>query len=414
MTSVEEISWLRDVFSQEELKDSGVEGVKVLRSRKASICLLCKGGRLLCGKSYCPIVAKAKTMVKLNPLISSDHIEGSTPPSVFVGRMGYPKVALGPMVPPYYGDTELLDTPEHWVGRSILDNLQELAMGANPTETEVAFTKKPRLALSLDDNSQPFGPSAPLLFFKTSNINVDRRVEKAFSDGDLKASEAVMKLYREGVMVTRIQRPFSLGMFGLRPKRRLVPTRWSITAVDNTISLRLIDDIKQYETIDEYRVYTYTNLDNRFVVILMPQPWRFEWIEAWFPGTTWNVSGATPAIMGDWEDYEGRKTYASVGGCYYSARLATAENLSGERRQAATLLLREIHPGYILPVGVWNVRESVRRAFETAPDKFDSLGAALAQAMKGLTIPIKIWTRNSVMLRRLLLQKKITDFLKSR
>jgi hypothetical protein len=439
MVSVEEISWLRDVFSQEELKESGVEGVKVLSSRKTSICLLCKGGRMLCGKSYCPIVAKAKTMVKLNPLISSNHIEGSTPPSVFVGRMGYPKVALGPMVSPYYGDTELLDTPEHWVGRSIneiinyrfslirgkfkasvndvqmggriFDNLQELAMGANPTETEVAFTKKPRLALSLDDNSQPFGPSAPLLFFKTSNINVDRRVEKAFSDGDLKASEAVMKLYRERVMVTRIQRPFSLGMFGLRPKRRLVPTRWSITAVDNTISLRLIDEIKQYETIDEYRVYTYTNLDNRFVVILMPQPWRFEWIEAWFPGTTWNVSGATPAIMGDWEDYEGRKTYASVGGCYYSARLATAEKLSWERRQAAALLLREIHPGYILPVGVWNVRESVRRAFETAPDKFDSLGAALAHAMKGLTIPLKIWIRNSVMLRQLLLQKRITDFL---
>ena len=99
------------------------------------------------------------------------------------------------------------------MGGRIFDNLQELAMGANPTETEVAFTKKPRLALSLDDNSQPFGPSAPLLFFKTSNINVDRRVEKAFSDGDLKASEAVMKLYRERVMVTRIKRPFSLGMF---------------------------------------------------------------------------------------------------------------------------------------------------------------------------------------------------------
>lgn len=443
MVSVGEISWLRGVFSPEELEGGGVlGGVEVLGSSKVSLCLLCKGGSMLCGKSYCPVVAKAKMMVKLNPLISSDHVEGSTPPSVFVGRMGYPKVALGPMVPPYFGDTEILDAPERWVGLSIdeimnyrfslirgkvrasvydaqkggriLDDLQELAMGVHPTEAEAGFAKKPRLALSLDDNSQPFGPSAPLLSFKTSSVSVDQRIEKAFSDWDLKASEAVMQLYREGVTVTRIQRPFSVGMFGSRSRRRLVPTRWSITAVDSTISLRLIDEIKQYETIDEYRVYTYANLDNRFAAILMPQPWCFEWIEAWFPGTTWNADGAAPAIMGDWEDYGGRTTYASVGGCYYSARLATAEKLSWERRQAATLILREIHPGYILPVGVWNVRESVRRAFETAPDKFDSLGAAFAHAMKGLTIPLKIWIRNSVMLRRLLLQKRITDFLKSR
>ncbi len=440
MVSVEEISWLRDVFSQEELKDSGVEGVEVFKPWKASICLLCKGGRMLCGKSYCSIIAKAKAMVKLNPLIASEHIEGSTPPSVFVGRMGYPKVTLGPMVPPYFGDTEILDTPEYWVGHSIneiidyrfslirgkfkasiydaqmggriLDNLQELAMGVRPTEAEVAFTKKPRMTLSLDDNSQPFGPSAPLLFFKTSNINVDRRIERVFSDGDLKSSAAVMRLYREGVMMTRIQRSFSLGMFGLRSRRRLVPTRWSITAVDSAISLRLIEEIKHYETIDEYRVYTYTNLDNRFAVILMPQPWRFEWIEAWFPGTTWNVAGAAPAIMGDWEDYEGRKTYANVGGCYYSARLAAAEKLSCERRQAAVLILREIHPGYILPVGVWNVRESIRMAFRATPERFDSLEAALTDAMKRLTIHLKNWVSHSAILRRSLLQKRITDFLK--
>jgi len=437
MVSLEEVSWLRDALP-EVMGEVGVLEAVEVKPQRASLCLLCKGGRMLCGKPYCPIIAKAKAAVNLTPLITSQHIEGSTPPSVFVGRIGYPKVTLGPMVPPYHGDTEILDAPERWVGRSIseiigyryslirgkvrasvydvqrggrlLDDLQELAMGAQPTEAEAIFTKTPRGSLTLDDNSQPFGPSAPLRSFKASNVKVDRRVERAFSDWDLKASEAVVALYENGVDVTRVQRPFSLGMFGLKPQRRLVPTRWSITAVDSILSLHLIDEIKQYETIDEYRVYTYTHLDNRFVALLLPHLWRFEWIEAWFPGTTWNTNGASPAIMGDWEDYDGRKTYASVGGCYYSARLATAEKLSRERRQAAALILREIHPGYILPVGVWNVRESVRRALGTTPQTFDTLKAALAHAVKGLTIPLKTWVQNSIILRRALLQTRITDF----
>ncbi|MEM3173248.1 MAG: hypothetical protein QXE82_06875, partial [Candidatus Nitrosotenuis sp.] len=47
-------------------------------------------------------------------LFSSDSISGSSPPSVFVGSFGYPKVGVGPMVPPIHGDTSLLDTPERW------------------------------------------------------------------------------------------------------------------------------------------------------------------------------------------------------------------------------------------------------------------------------------------------------------
>ncbi|MEM3736701.1 MAG: Nre family DNA repair protein [Candidatus Bathyarchaeia archaeon] len=439
MPHIRELLQQRRIFSEEEFKGfEFLEGIEFIQP-KVSICLLCKGGRMLCGKPFCPIAAKAKALAKLTPLIASEHIEGSSPPSVFVGHVGYPKVAFGPMMPPYFGDTEILDTPERWIGLSIseiidyrfslirgkirasvddaskggriLDKLQELAMGISPTEAEATFAKTPRRVLTLDDNSQPFGPSAPLRFFNVPNIKTDWRVEKVFSDGDLRASEAVVQLYKEGVAVTRIQRPFSLGMLGLRSSRKLVPTRWSITAIDSILSLHLIKEIKQYETINEYRVYTYTNLDNRFVVFLMPYTWRFEWIEAWFPGTTWNANGAAPAIMGDWEDWGGRRTYASVGGCYYSARLATAEKLSVERRQAAALLLREIHPGYVLPVGVWNVRESVRRALRAAPEKFDSLEAALAHATRHLAIPLKTWIANSTVLRQLLLQTRITEFL---
>jgi hypothetical protein len=241
---------------------------------------------------------------------------------------------------------------------------------------------------------------------------VDKRIEKAFCDHDLKAADAVMELYRDKVLVTRIQRCFSVGMFGYEDRRRLVPTRWSITAVDSNISLELIDEIKQYPTIDQYQVYTFTYLDNIYIALLMPEKWEFEWIEAWFPGTTWNVDGTAPAMMGDHEGYRGRTTYASVGGCYYSTRLAVTEKLCKDRRQASALVLREIHPGYMLPVGVWNVRESIRSALRTKPNHFDTFNSALEFATSKLTIPLKHWLNNSTMLRNAFFQRKISEFLK--
>jgi len=393
---------------------------------------------MLCGKLRCPVIAKAQSLAKYGRMLDSDVVDGSTPPGVFVGRMGYPRVYIGPMVPPYHGDTEILDTPEMWMGKSIeeiidyrfslirgkarasvydaqsggglLETLQELAMGIHPADSQVTFTKRPRKILTLSEETQPFGPSAPLKSFRASHVSVDKRIEKAYYDRDLKAAEAFWELYRRGVLVTRIQRALSIGMFGVGQRRKLVPTRWSITAVDSGLSLRLMDEIKQHETIDEYRVYSFRNLDNIFVAVLMPERWSFEWIEAWFPKTTWNVNGTAPALMGDYEGYGGRTTYASVGGCYYSTRLAVAERLATERRQASALVLREIHPGYIVPVGVWNVRESVRSTLKTQPAKFDTLQKALGYASSKLTIPLRKWIENSVMLKQALFQKKITDF----
>ncbi len=56
---------------------------------------------------------------KYGNLFTSDSINGSSPPSVFVGSYGYPKVGVGPMLPPVHGDTTLLDNPEQWIGKSL-------------------------------------------------------------------------------------------------------------------------------------------------------------------------------------------------------------------------------------------------------------------------------------------------------
>ncbi len=55
-----------------------------------------------------------ETLSKYGNLFSSDSISGTSPPSVFVGSYNYPKVFVGPMVPPIHGDTSLLDSPEKW------------------------------------------------------------------------------------------------------------------------------------------------------------------------------------------------------------------------------------------------------------------------------------------------------------
>ena len=412
--------------------------IKTTDEPPPEMCLECRGTKLLCGKSRCPIIAKAESISRVSTNPDSTHIEGTAPPGVFVGRFGYPKVFIGPMTPNYFGNTEILDTPEQWNGKSIdeiidfrhslirgnttlnihdaskggkfVENIQELGMASKPVDLELNLTKKPHDRMSFHENSQPFGPSAPLKSFHTNNISVDQRIEKAYYDRDLKASNGIVDLYNKGVLVSRIQKTLSVGNLGIGNKRKFVPTRWSITAVDDTISKSLIKEIKQFPTIDDFRVYYLKNLDNLYVSILLPIEWQFEWIEAWFPNTTWNMWGREPYLLGDHESYHGRKQYAQVGGCYYSTRLAVAESLFAERKQAGSLLFREIHPGYILPVGVWNVRESIRHQLKTNYQSFDNLSDALKYAFSKLTIKKNHWLNSSYLLNHLLFQRRLTEY----
>jgi len=193
-----------------------------------------------------------------------------------------------------------------------------------------------------------------------------------------------------------------------------VPTRWSITAVDNIISKELIERVKIFPEISEYQIYESRYLDNVFEVLLLPQAWSYEAMEAWYPGTVWNPSGHSIVMFSDWEGFEGRTTYANIGGCYYAARLAVGELLAKERRQAAVIVLREAHQGYIMPVGVWQVRENVRNAMRQKPFKYNTLDEALARVASQFQIPIELWIGRSKLLQHALFQKKITEYLKKR
>jgi hypothetical protein len=384
-------------------------------------------------------------MVKVNyylksiPLMDSEDIEGASPPSVFIGRIGYPNVYAGPLVPPVQGDTSMYDLPELWFGKSmdeivafrsmlvrgkqrvhvqkfseagaVIDKTRELALAVKPVDVEMLLTKKPHGNIFMSDEVQPFGPSAPIRDLRMGTTAWDHHIENVYSDTDLKAVPAVVELYGKGVFETKIQCAFSVGAFGMEKNRRFVPTRWSITAVDDIISKYLMEKVRQFPEINEYRIYESRYLDNIFEVLMIPRQWSYEAIEAWYPGTVWNPNGKQVVMFGDWEGYEKRTTYAQIGGCYYAARLAVSELLVKEQRQATVIVLREAHPGYIMPVGVWQVRENVKNAMRQKPLLYNTLNEALQRIANQFRIPLESWVRESHLIRNTLFQRRITDFL---
>ncbi|HYA57495.1 MAG TPA: Nre family DNA repair protein [Thermoplasmata archaeon] len=404
-----------------------------------TMCLRCRSAQLLCGKPVCPILLKYQAFARTLPMLGGNELDGSSPPGLFVGRFGYPSVAVGPLLSPEHGSTELLDTPEEWVGRSVaevigfrtglvrgttrmrvtdaerpipmLEDLQLLGIAAESVESEARFRRPPRGHLALSDATPPFGPSAPIEQFRLDVRRVDPHLDRLTSDTDANARVAVGELYDRGVRVSRIQRAFSVGTLGRHGRRRLVPTRWSITAVDDLLSKRNLEEVRALPELSEILAYQLTALDNRWLLVFLPGAYRYESIEAWYPNTLWNPDTERVVIMGDHEGYDGRTTYASIGGCYYAARLATSEALLTLGRQAGVIVLREVHPGEILPLGVWNVREHVRAALRTVPERYGSLPELDAKIRATFAIPLERWLRSSALLHAARTQRRLDDWL---
>ena len=368
-----------------------------------------------------------KSMSDKMDLFSSDSISGASPPSVFVGSYNYPKVFVGPMVPPEYGDTSLLDSPERWKGKTLeeivnfrlslvrgikpvpvqqtegryIESLQEVAMASRPADSDLSFSRPVSTRVSVDGESAPFGPVGSIESARFSADSPVRQIEKTFYDGDLKAQDAVMELYDSGVEVSRIQRCFSIGMLGR--ERRLVPTKWSITATDDIISSALVRDVLEYPMIDSCRVFAFEHLGNVFAVVLFPHRWVYEMIEAWY-------SGKTLGFGSDCEDARGINHPPAIAGAYFAAKLGVAEYLHRNGIQAGAVILREIRPEYAIPVGVWQVREGIRQAMRQEPVMSDNLDHGLQLASERTSISRTEWLLHGK-ISGLAGQKTMSDFL---
>ena len=363
---------------------------------------------------------------KYGNLFSSDSISGTSPPSVFVGSYNYPKVFVGPMVPPIHGDTSLLDSPEKWKGKSLeeivnfrlnlvrgiqkisidqidgryIENLQEVTMSSKPTDSDLIFEKFTSPKVSLDGESAPFGPIGEIKSAKFSSTSSVKSIEKTFYDTDLKAQDAVLNLYNSGIDISKIQKCFSIGMLG--QKRKLVPTKWSITATDDIISKSLSDQVLEYSLIDSCRVFSYSHLGNSFSIVLFPHRWIYEMIEAWY-------SNGVLGFGSDYEDARGIDHPPTIAGAYFAAKLGVLEYLNEKKIQAGVMILREIRPEYAIPVGVWQVREGIREAMKQNPIISDNFEHALSLASDKMSISKFEWISHGNIL-KLMKQKTISDF----
>nr|CBH37091.1 conserved hypothetical protein, containing DUF650 and DUF651 domains [uncultured archaeon] len=407
------------------------------------LCITCKGSRLLCGRKTCPLLAALKKRTEFAKLADTKEFFGPST-SVFVGWRGYPVVGVGPMTilegKAYDAELGRLEDPSEWFAHGLgmeeivelrssslrakrgetvtsrtnfVSDMAELALAKQPVDVELTFKSKPTFNLSFSDVTRPTGASVTVEKMNvTENPKIPKQVESIVSD-ELRAVESAKELYDLGLDVYKVAEILSAGTLGLHRDKKMVPTRWSITATDDLIFKKLATQLKEYPVIDSYYVYESSYMDNHFQILLIPTLFEYENFEAWFPGSVWNdASFQRPVIVEDYEGFKGRKQYAEEGGGYYAARLAVAEALHKMRRQAGVIVFREIHPSYFIPLGVWVVRETVRAAFRNRCVKFETKTEALKyidsllQAKTGLKLAIRDFEVQSVILR----QKKLTDY----
>jgi hypothetical protein len=235
-------------------------------------------------------------------------------------------------------------------------------------------------------------------------------VKKTLEDDDWNAQGAMTYLYRRGFDVYDVNTILSAGALGRGENRRLVPTRWSITAVDDTVGQYLRGRIRDARSVDSVEIYRNEYLGNAYWVVLAPGRWEYELVEMKAPGSVWNPDPEEGVYMSSAsEGYEGRTTYVDeTAGAYYAARLGVLEHLEAVGRQAKVLVLRHVSDEYWGPVGVWQVREGVRHAFEGDHAAAESFPAAVRQLTEYLPVSLSDLRRKSTMVAGL--QSTLADF----
>ena len=78
----------------------------------ANLCILCKGGRALCGNKSCPLLSRVNVAPKIVNNLKNDFFGPSQ--SVFVGHVNYPNINVGPLGG--LDNSPNLNNPGKWFG----------------------------------------------------------------------------------------------------------------------------------------------------------------------------------------------------------------------------------------------------------------------------------------------------------
>jgi len=339
---------------------------------------------------------------------------GPSPPHVFVGEYGYPTVRAGPLVAL---DEGILDAPSDLYGLTYPELLRQRALLARgfsirhvkrasdeafliaasqkSVDVEVEFFRTPTFGLSFSAHTAPVGPAGALKRFRTTeNAVIPKKIDTLVEE-KRKVADALPELM-ERFDYHYIQKLLSAGILG--HERKLVPTKWSITATDDMMAKKLLETVRQHPPINEYRIYSNNYLYNHFEILLMPGAWEFEQFESFETGSS---------IEHEYEPFWGRTKYAeSEGGGYYAGRYGVVEALHRLKKQARCVVFREVAPEYQVPMGVWQVRHNVMNAFATPPFKTNDFNDAVNDLKRRLKQPWHKYVEKS----QILSQKKLFEY----
>jgi hypothetical protein len=356
----------------------------------------------------------ADTNFKYKDLGRVSDLDTNSPPSVFIGsKLQYPLVNVGILSPLERDENAwVYDDAKYWahndfsirdvvnLRNSLLNSrfqsrvtdtrlnkrfvqiAQELAVSSRSVDLEIELKKKVIPDSKRDKVLMPQGMRAPLKEARiTSNVKIDRKLDRVMND-EIKAVEGIDYLYKNKFDEYTLSKVLSVGVLGLKKDKKLVPTRWSITATDDMIGKKLLENIRDYKWLENYELYFGEFMGNCYILLFFPSAFSYELFELYLPGSSWNPSREIKAST-DSETYYGRKDYASnTAGGYYAARLPILEYLNKIKKQAGVLAIRIELPTYWAALGVWVVRESVRKALENRKLEFNDMKEMIDSSRK--------------------------------
>lgn len=233
----------------------------------------------------------------------------------------------------------------------------------------------------------------------TENTTTSKKIEK-YTQEDIKSKEAIISLYEKGINEHQIINLLALGSFGISTNKKLVPTKWAISAYDQTIEKHLHKKILNYSIIENYEIYHYFDKGNDFYIVLLPETFSGEIVESW-----------DDIIERDYVSVDNtlNKQEPETAGGFWATKCGIHELLHKRKKQSSYISLRHI-TNYEIPLGVVFVRECVREALSKEPIFKSSNIEEVKEYLKTTSQKHYEDFINSTLLRELKKQKKLSQF----
>ena len=202
---------------------------------------------------------------KVKDLSQISRVDTISPPSVFVGsKLRYPLVNVGILSPlEKQEDAWVYDAPKEWANQNLRINdvirlrnsllnsrfqtkvqdvrlnkkfveiAKDLAVSSKQVDVEIELKNRLIVGRDKDRVLTPHGMKGQLKRAEiTGNVKVERSVDKVIND-EIKAAQGIEILYKKDIDEYSLSKILSVGVMGMKKDKKLVPTRWSITSIDD-------------------------------------------------------------------------------------------------------------------------------------------------------------------------------------